>query len=270
MTAQKEGNDYDGLDDIWKEMTVALECSKMKNGKEFLLTDTVGFIQKLPTTLVAAFRATLEEISESSLLVHVVDISHPLAEQQIDAVDKVLSELDVASIPKLMVWNKIDKASDPLKIKLEAEKRQDTEIDAGFIPMIRKTVFAMHIYCFWYMLYYSSVFGSAVIYILCGPLLLGFYYSQNNYGFCSSRVQLLIALNNCGIALTCAYLVMGSHGKKVRYEGKVDVTLQDGQTFNSTVIYADGLADIAIVKINFRTPFPAAKLGSSHKLCPGD
>ncbi|KAL7261871.1 hypothetical protein ACSBR1_000295 [Camellia fascicularis] len=99
---------------------------QMKNGKEFLLTDTVGFIQKLPTTLVAAFRATLEEISESSLLVHVVDISHPLAEQQIDAVDKVLSELDVGSIPKLMVWNKVDKASDPLKIKLEAEKREDT------------------------------------------------------------------------------------------------------------------------------------------------
>ncbi|KAL6995731.1 hypothetical protein U1Q18_005865 [Sarracenia purpurea var. burkii] len=99
---------------------------QMKNGKEFLLTDTVGFIQKLPTTLIAAFRATLEEISESSLLVHVVDISHPLAEQQIDAVDKVLAELDVASIPKLMVWNKVDNASDPLKIKLEAEKREDT------------------------------------------------------------------------------------------------------------------------------------------------
>ncbi|OVA06196.1 GTP binding domain [Macleaya cordata] len=98
---------------------------QMKNGKEFLLTDTVGFIQKLPTTLVAAFRATLEEISESSLLVHVVDISHPLAQQQIDAVDKVLSELDVASIPKLIVWNKVDKVSDPSKIKMEAEKSED-------------------------------------------------------------------------------------------------------------------------------------------------
>ncbi|KAG5543132.1 hypothetical protein RHGRI_016025 [Rhododendron griersonianum] len=101
----------------------------MKNGKVFLLTDTVGFIQKLPTKLVAAFRATLEEISESSLLVHVVDIRydcHPMAEQQIDAVDKVLLELDVASIPKLMVWNKVDKASDPLRIKFEAEKREDT------------------------------------------------------------------------------------------------------------------------------------------------
>ncbi|KAB2029989.1 hypothetical protein ES319_D05G199700v1 [Gossypium barbadense] len=98
---------------------------QMKNGSEFLLTDTVGFIQKLPTTLVAAFRATLEEISESSLLVHVVDISHPLAEQQIDAVEKVLAELDVSEIPKLMVWNKVDKVTDPEKIKLEAERRED-------------------------------------------------------------------------------------------------------------------------------------------------
>ncbi|KAL3505330.1 hypothetical protein ACH5RR_035171 [Cinchona calisaya] len=98
---------------------------QMKNGKEFLLTDTVGFIQKLPTTLVAAFRATLEEISESSLLVHVVDISHPLAEQQIEAVEKVLTELDATSIPKLLVWNKVDKAEDPEKLTLEAERRGD-------------------------------------------------------------------------------------------------------------------------------------------------
>ncbi|XP_026442661.1 uncharacterized protein LOC113342288 [Papaver somniferum] len=98
---------------------------QMKNGKEFLLTDTVGFIQKLPTTLVAAFRATLEEISESSLLVHVVDISHPLAQQQIDAVDKVLSELNVSSIPKLIIWNKVDKVSDPCNLKIEADARED-------------------------------------------------------------------------------------------------------------------------------------------------
>ncbi|GMI82551.1 hypothetical protein HRI_001924300 [Hibiscus trionum] len=103
---------------------------QMKNGSEILLTDTVGFIQKLPTTLVAAFRATLEEISESSLLVHVADISHPLAEQQIDAVEKVLAELDVSKIPKLMVWNKVDRVSDPQKIKLEAERREDVCISA--------------------------------------------------------------------------------------------------------------------------------------------
>lgn len=96
---------------------------QMSNGKQFLLTDTVGFIQKLPTMLVAAFRATLEEISESSLLVHVVDISHPLAQLQIDAVNKVLQELDVVSIPNIVVWNKVDKTDDPQKVKHEAEKK---------------------------------------------------------------------------------------------------------------------------------------------------
>uniref|UniRef100_A0A6V7QUM6 Hflx-type G domain-containing protein n=1 Tax=Ananas comosus var. bracteatus TaxID=296719 RepID=A0A6V7QUM6_ANACO len=96
---------------------------QMKNGSEFLLTDTVGFIQKLPTTLVAAFRATLEEISESSLLVHVVDISHPLSQLQIDAVDKVLKELDVELIPKLVVWNKVDKTDDPITVRKEAERQ---------------------------------------------------------------------------------------------------------------------------------------------------
>ena len=95
----------------------------MKSGTEFLLTDTVGFIQKLPTMLVAAFRATLEEISESSIIVHLVDISHALAQQQIGAVDKVLKELDIDSVPKLVVWNKIDNANNPLRVKEEAEKQ---------------------------------------------------------------------------------------------------------------------------------------------------
>ncbi|BAT82823.1 GTPase HflX isoform X1 [Vigna umbellata] len=122
---QLTGADVLAEDKLFATLDPTTRRVQMKNGKEFLLTDTVGFIQKLPTTLVAAFRATLEEISESSLMVHVVDISHPLAEQQINAVDKVLSELDVSSIPKLMVWNKVDKVSDPHKLRLEAEKRDD-------------------------------------------------------------------------------------------------------------------------------------------------
>ncbi|KAG4934493.1 hypothetical protein JHK87_048495 [Glycine soja] len=122
---QLTGADVLAEDKLFATLDPTTRRVQMKNGKEFLLTDTVGFIQKLPTTLVAAFRATLEEISESSLLVHVVDISHPLAEQQINAVDKVLSELDVSPIPKLIVWNKVDKVSDPQKLRLEAEKRDD-------------------------------------------------------------------------------------------------------------------------------------------------
>ncbi|CAM8881621.1 unnamed protein product [Rhodiola kirilowii] len=122
---QLTGADVLAEDQLFATLDPTTRRVQTKNGKEFLLTDTVGFIQKLPTTLVAAFRATLEEISESSLLVHVVDISHPLADQQIEAVEKVLSELDVASIPKLIVWNKVDKASNPEEIKLAAAKRDD-------------------------------------------------------------------------------------------------------------------------------------------------
>ncbi|WMV27667.1 hypothetical protein MTR67_021052 [Solanum verrucosum] len=122
---QLTGADVLAEDRLFATLDPTTRRVQMKNGKEFLLTDTVGFIQKLPTTLVAAFRATLEEIAESSILVHVVDISHPLAEQQIEAVEKVLSELDTSSIPKLMLWNKVDKAEDPEKIKLEAKTRND-------------------------------------------------------------------------------------------------------------------------------------------------
>ncbi|KAI3686650.1 hypothetical protein L1987_80333 [Smallanthus sonchifolius] len=123
---QLTGADVLAEDRLFATLDPTTRRVQMKNGKEFLLTDTVGFIQKLPTTLVAAFRATLEEISESSVLVHVIDISHPLAEQQIDAVEKVLSELDASSIPKLMVWNKVDKASNPEEIKLKAKDLEDT------------------------------------------------------------------------------------------------------------------------------------------------
>ncbi|KAL1534822.1 GTPase HflX-like [Salvia divinorum] len=119
------GADVLAEDKLFATLDPTTRRVQTKNGKEFLLTDTVGFIQKLPTTLIAAFRATLEEISESSLLVHVVDISHPLAELQIDAVDKVLEELDTSSIPKLIVWNKVDNAKDPDKIRSEAKKKPD-------------------------------------------------------------------------------------------------------------------------------------------------
>ncbi|MBE0696451.1 MAG: GTPase HflX [Anaerolineaceae bacterium] len=74
-----------------------------------LFTDTVGFIQKLPTQLVAAFRATLEEISEADLLLHIVDASHPNAREQIKAVEMTLNEIDAGHIPVVLVLNKMDR-----------------------------------------------------------------------------------------------------------------------------------------------------------------
>lgn len=80
---------------------------------EVLFTDTVGFIQKLPTTLVAAFRATLEEIAEADLLLHVVDIAHPNAMNQADAVHQTLEEIDASHVPMITVLNKIDRLANP-------------------------------------------------------------------------------------------------------------------------------------------------------------
>ena len=77
--------------------------------QQILLSDTVGFIKKLPHQLVAAFKATLEEVLEADLLLHVIDVSHPEAEAQIAAVNVVLEELEATDIPMLMVFNKIDR-----------------------------------------------------------------------------------------------------------------------------------------------------------------
>jgi GTP-binding protein HflX len=74
----------------------------------FLLTDTVGFIRKLPTQLVESFKSTLDEVREADLLLHVVDISHASFEHHIDSVNKILEEIGSADKPTIMVFNKID------------------------------------------------------------------------------------------------------------------------------------------------------------------
>jgi GTP-binding protein HflX len=80
----------------------------LPHGGAFLLTDTVGFIQKLPTQLVAAFRATLEELAEADLLLHVVDITHPDAAEQAQTVEETLAELGLGERPRVTVLNKTD------------------------------------------------------------------------------------------------------------------------------------------------------------------
>jgi len=89
----------------------------------FVLTDTVGFIQKLPTQLVAAFKATLEELEDAQLLLHVVDVSHPHAREHMSAVYRVLEDLGLEDRPALTVMNKIDRLEEPngLLRELQAE-----------------------------------------------------------------------------------------------------------------------------------------------------
>ncbi len=94
---------------------------RLPSGREILITDTVGFIQKLPATLVAAFRATLEEIVEADILLHVVDMSDPHAEANIEAVEDTLAEIDMPRVPRILVWNKADRVSEPPQIELDSK-----------------------------------------------------------------------------------------------------------------------------------------------------
>ena len=102
------GAEVPSSDQLFATLDPTTRRLQLPNGQEVLLTDTVGFIQKLPTDLVAAFRATLEEITEADLIVHVIDASHPQMLEQVEAVKDELQELSVASRPRVSVLNKID------------------------------------------------------------------------------------------------------------------------------------------------------------------
>src|SRR5699024_8817101 len=80
----------------------------LPSDSECLLIDTVGFLQELPTSLIAAFKSTLEEVTEADLLLHVIDVSNPDYQQQTETVFQVLKELEADQIPQLAVYNKKD------------------------------------------------------------------------------------------------------------------------------------------------------------------
>ncbi len=88
----------------------------LPGGEAVLCSDTVGFVRKLPHELVEAFRSTLEVVAESDLLVHVVDASAPDAEGQIEAVRRVLVEIEAADVPELLAFNKVDRVRDPAAV----------------------------------------------------------------------------------------------------------------------------------------------------------
>ncbi len=95
-------------DRLFATLDPASRFLRLPSKEQVLLTDTVGFIQVLPHELVAAFRSTLEQVTEADLLLHVVDASHPEADRQIQVVDKVLTDLGAGQIPIVTVLNKAD------------------------------------------------------------------------------------------------------------------------------------------------------------------
>ncbi len=96
----------------------------------FILTDTVGFIRKLPHQLVAAFKATLEELEEADILVHVVDASHPALEEHMVAVDSLLGELDLADRPVVVALNKVDRLEADVALEALVERFDGVALSA--------------------------------------------------------------------------------------------------------------------------------------------
>ncbi len=107
------GSTVYAADQLFATLDPTTRRVKLPGGREVLFTDTVGFIQKLPTALVAAFRATLEEIAEADLIVHVVDITHQNVEEQVATVLQVLDELGAGDQPLVTALNKIDRLPEP-------------------------------------------------------------------------------------------------------------------------------------------------------------
>ncbi len=109
---------------------------KLPNGREILLTDTVGFIQRLPTNLVEAFRSTLEEVNEADLLIHVLDFTHPNAQEQSETVGKVLKELGADDKPQIVALNKIDQyRGEEGGIVSPEELSKEFELPEEYVPI---------------------------------------------------------------------------------------------------------------------------------------
>lgn len=146
----KEGNVKEKVfeaDMLFATLDTTTRAIMLPNNRLITLTDTVGFIRKLPHDLVEAFKSTLEEVLHSDLLLHVVDASAPNVEQQIDAVNEVLKELQAQDKPVILVLNKIDKA-DPIELKNLMDKYSDGGLDIITISAkenINLDILLMHI-----------------------------------------------------------------------------------------------------------------------------
>lgn len=107
------GSEFRVADQLFVTLDPAARLVALPNRQPFILTDTVGFIRKLPPELIAAFRATLEELYDADVLLHVLDASHPGAEEQMRAVERLLSDLDLGDRLVVLALNKVDRVEEP-------------------------------------------------------------------------------------------------------------------------------------------------------------
>ena len=106
------GADVIAADRLFATLDPTTRSFTLPNRQRLLLTDTVGFLRKLPHTLVESFKATLEEVQEADLLIHVADLSHPRVDEQMEAVESVIKELDAYGKQTVIVFNKVDRLTD--------------------------------------------------------------------------------------------------------------------------------------------------------------
>jgi GTP-binding protein HflX len=116
------GADVVAEDKLFATLDPTTRSLTLPNRQRVLLTDTVGFLRKLPHTLIESFKATLEEVSEADLLIHVVDLSHPRVDEHIEAVDTVVKQLKAFGKQTLMVFNKIDALANSEAIDVYVKK----------------------------------------------------------------------------------------------------------------------------------------------------
>jgi len=122
------GSEFQVADQLFVTLDPAARLVALPNRQPFILTDTVGFIRKLPPELIAAFRATLEELYDADVLLHVLDASHPGAEEQMRAVERLLSDLDLGDRAVVLALNKVDRVEEPRDLERLAQ-------ESGGIPV---------------------------------------------------------------------------------------------------------------------------------------
>lgn len=116
-------SDAHAADQLFATLDPSTRAARLPGNREALVVDTVGFVHDLPHALIAAFSATLEEVRQADLLVEVVDQSHPRQREQRTAVSRVLGELEAEALPRILVWNKIDRPIPP-----DADLREAAEV----------------------------------------------------------------------------------------------------------------------------------------------
>lgn len=137
-------------DMLFATLETAVRSIVLPDNKTFLLTDTVGFVSNLPHDLVKAFRSTLEEVCEADLLVHVVDLSNPNYNHEIEVTKDTLNQIGAGDIPVIYAYNKIDLAQEPMEIQQEDSVQISAKNGIGIdklTNLIREKIFVDYVQC---------------------------------------------------------------------------------------------------------------------------